>query len=409
MNIRKKNLGIALLFLTGVLMVTSCRKSNSPSYNYFVSKELVFSYSSPSIESFMDLATQTYPQFAELKPYIETGTNIYKVVFNTAIDGEDIRASGLVCMPSEPGNYPVLSFQNGTNTVNAFAPTNLITNPTNQMIQFISSMGFVVLISDYPGFGESFQIPHPYLISEPTVRSVIDLMRAVNEVGDSEFPGIGIINEYYLMGYSQGGWATLALHKSLEREHSSEFNLAGSVCGAGPYNMYNLLIEMINLPEYKMPSYLGYIINAYSAYHQFTNPVTDILNEPFASKLGSLYNGTQTLDQINSQLTTSIAGLLKQEFISGFATDAKYSTVRDALIKNSVEAWNSVKPLYFLHGEGDTHVNVSSTLTIYDAMIAAGTSPALCKKTIIPYLDHGNAVVPCMAEGLKFLIGLRNQ
>jgi hypothetical protein len=41
-------------------------------------------------------------------------------------------------------------------------------------------------------------------------------------------------------------------------------------------------------------------------------------------------------------------------------------------------------------------------------MIAAGTSPVICTKLIIPLLDHGDAVVPSMTEGLKFLIGLKD-
>ena len=35
---------------------------------------------------------------------------------------------GLVCVPAAPGDYPVLSFQNGTNTVNAYAPSDMSLN-----------------------------------------------------------------------------------------------------------------------------------------------------------------------------------------------------------------------------------------------------------------------------------------
>jgi pimeloyl-ACP methyl ester carboxylesterase len=406
---RKNLLRIALCFLSGVLMVTSCKKDNNPSYDYFVSKELRVSYTAATITSFLDIADNTYPEFAYLKTFIKNDIYVYKMIYNTTIDGVEVEVSGLVCTPAAAGEYPVLSFQNGTNTVNAYAPTEYITDPSNQMVQFISSMGFVVLLADYPGFGKSVNIPHPYLITEPTVRSLVDMIRAVNEGEGSEFQGITIKNEYYLLGYSQGGWATLALHKALENDYSADFNLAGTVCGAGPYNMYNIFLGMLNTTEYPMPSYMGYIINAYSAYHQFTNPVSDILNEPYASRLSSLYTGTLTLGQINNQLTKSISGLFKQEFLSGFAGGASYSTIRDALKNNSITAWDTSVPLFFIHSDGDTHVPVTSTLTMYDAMIAAGTSSSTCKKLILSSLDHGDAVVPCMTEGLKFLVGLRDQ
>jgi len=156
-----------------------------------------------------------------------------------------------------------------------------------------------------------------------------------------------------------------------------------------------------------MPVYIGYIINAYSAYNQFTNPVSDILNDPYASLLGNLYNGTLTSDEINNQLTTSIPALFTSEFLSGFESEAKYASVRTSLTENSIAAWNTSVPLLFTHGGGDTSVNPITTETIYNGMIQAGTSPEICKKEIIPDLDHGDAVVPAMIKGLTFILNLQ--
>jgi pimeloyl-ACP methyl ester carboxylesterase len=291
--------------------------------------------------------------------------------------------------------------------VNDYAPSEYPGNPAYQFIEIIASMGYVIVIPDYPGFGESADIPHPYLVKEPTVRSIIDMLFAAREFDTGELPDLTIKNELYIMGYSQGGWATLALHKALEQDYRAEFNLKGSACGAGPYNL-NLLFEgMTSISTYPMPVYIGYIINAYSAYDQFTNPVSDILNDPFASRLGNLYNGTLTSDEINNQLTTSIPALFTSEFLSGFESEAKYASVRSSLTENSITAWNTSVPLLFTHGGGDTTVNPLTTEYIYDGMIQAGTSTEVCKKEIIPDLDHGDAVVPAMIKGLTFIMGLQ--
>jgi pimeloyl-ACP methyl ester carboxylesterase len=398
-----------LVFVIIAATVTSCIKDKEPGYDYYKSNELVLTYTEANINGLLDLGIQAYPEIAEIKPYVTSGINVYKMVYMTTIDDEEIEASGLVCVPLEPGKYPVLSFQNGTNTRLDNAPTENVTDVSYTLVEAISSMGFIVVIPDYPGFGSSSQIPHPYLIAEPTIRAIVDMLNALNEAGEPEFPGIDVENEYYLLGYSQGGWATLTLHKALELDYSVDFNLKGSVCGAGSYNLYNLLMEMMEADTYPMPSYIGYIINAYKAYNQFTNPISDILNEPYATRLSSLYTGTLSLGEINNQLTTSVSGLFKPDFLSGITSSAVYSSMRDAFANNSISAWKTEKPLYLVHGESDTHVSVTATETMYNAMIGAGTTTAICKKQIFPGLDHGDGVIPCMIEGLLFLVDIRDK
>jgi hypothetical protein len=172
--------------------------------------------------------------------------------------------------------------------------------------------------------------------------------------------------------------------------------------------MYDLFLGISGLTAYPMPSYIGYIVNAYSVYDQFSNRVDEILKEPYASDLSSLFNGTLSTGEINSRLTTSIPGLFRSEFISGFAGSPAYSSVRQGLIRNSISPWNTQKPVLLVHGGGDTHVNVMATQNFYDAMIDAGTTASIIKKLIIPDLDHGDALVPCVTAGLKFIIDLRD-
>jgi hypothetical protein len=393
------------LVLLLVTAVTSCsKKDQNPEYSYFVSKELSVSYKKESINTLINSASVSFPEINSLKQLVSGDVNVYRVIYKTTVDGDNINASGLVSVPATPGNYPVLSFQNGTNTLNSLAPSELATYNPYVFIEIIASMGYIVVIADYPGFGASVQIPHPYLVKEPTVQSLVDMLFAVKELTSSELPGITLKNEYYLLGYSQGGWATLALHKALELDYSKDFNLMRSSCGAGPYNISLLLQNMINTATYEMPVYLGYIVNAYTSYHQFTNPVSDIFNEPYASRISSLYKGLLTSDQINSQLTKSIPGLITSDFLSGFASSQKYASVREALSNNSITAWHSYKPLLLIHGGKDTDVNPISTENMYSAMIQEGTSVDLCKKVILPGLNHGEGVFPSMIRGILFLM-----
>ena len=242
MRNRKYLNGALLIAVLLSLTINSCKKDYEVEYEYFVSKDHVFSFSKTAVDGIISGLEDYYPDLNGIKPYITSGIDVYKVIYNTTVGVEKITASGLVCTPDADGDYPVLSFQHGTITDNSTAPSENPVELNNQLVELIASMGFIVVIPDYPGFGESAQIPHPYLIKEPTVQSVVDMLRAVKETtSHSEFEGKGIKDEYYLFGYSQGGWATLATHKALELDYHDEFDLAGSFCGAGPYNIYSPL------------------------------------------------------------------------------------------------------------------------------------------------------------------------
>lgn len=398
--------GFGFLILVLFLAAVSCSKDETRENEHFISAEYAVSYSVDYINNLLNTGEEMYPELGQIKTLVSSPVKVYKMVYKTEVNNRETEASGLICLPAGEGEYPVLCFQNGTNTENSNAPSEFFISPLYQMVEIAASTGYIVVIPDYPGFGESSDIPHPYLIKEPTVRSIIDMLYALNEVPDEIMDGASVLHEYNLIGYSQGGWATLALHKAMELEYGDDFTLKGSVCGAGPYNLSQLFGEMINTDYYSMPVYLGYIINAYSAYDQFTTGVDEILSQPYAGLLSSLYTGQLSSDEINAELTTSIPDLLTPGFIEGFASSPVYSTVREALVRNSITGWRTEVPLFLVHGDSDTQVDPSTTINIYDEMMEAGTSSAICTREMIPGADHGDGVVPCMVKGLRFLRNL---
>lgn len=408
MEIKRLIHRLLIFFLVIFLFTTSCTKEeNEPVNSYLVSNELAFTYTTASINSIIDLAAGQDPSISTLKQYVKSDVKVYKIVYKTSAGGKEINASGLVCVPVNQGEYPVLSFQNGTNTLNSMAPSEFPLNNAYVLVELLASMGFVVIMPDYPGFGESVNIPHPYLVSEPTVTTIVDMFYAAEEFDQTDLPDVTIKNSYYLIGYSQGGWATLALHKALEQSFSNDFNLIGSACGAGPYDISLLFNAMVNVTTYPMPVYIGYIFNAYSSYGQISNPVSDIFNQPYASRISTLYTGNLSFEQINGQLSTSISELLNPSFITGFTSSDKYASVRKALKDNSIEAWHTYKQLLLVHGDSDTQVNPVTTETMYNAMLQAGTSAEFIRKITVPGVDHGDGVLPSMLLGIQFLYDLK--
>lgn len=153
----------------------------------------------------------------------------------------------------------------------------------------------------------------------------MDMLRSVAEFDEDVAKDITITTDCYIMGYSQGGWATMALLYALENDYPSEFTVKAASCGAGPYDLAHFNVNVLDLTEYSNPVFLGYIANAYSTYDIYPNPLTDLFNEPYAGRIPGLYDGLHNSEEINGQLTTSIAGLFTAEYLSGADTDQKYA------------------------------------------------------------------------------------
>ena len=402
----KPTLRTLLLLALPLLMMQSCRKDDPvdpfADNTYLVSSDLKLVRTKENIISVLTIAATQYQAAGEIIPDVVSGVNVYAVTYNTEFMGEPVVASGLICAPTTPGTYPILSFQNGTNTLHSAAPTADPQNLGYQMIEYVASAGYVVIMPDYLGFGASSAMVHPYLHKESTVQAVLDMLRAVAEFDDDVAKDISVTTDCYLLGYSQGGWATMALLRAIEEEYSSEFTVKAASCGAGPYDLRHFNTAVTQLTEYPMPVFLGYIANAYTAYDLYPNELTDMFNSQYASVIPGLYDGQHSSEQINGQLTTSISGLFTAEYLSGAETDQKYLGIRNALRDNSIYGWECNVPLLLLHGTADSYVMPAISQSQYDIMIGSGTSPATCFYVTLNGLDHSQASVPALFAGYEF-------
>ena len=408
-----KNLKLlAILFLLApLLLMQSCSKDPDPDpfadNDYLLTSDLLLMRTKENIISVLTIVGTQYPAVSEIIADVVSGVNIYKITYRTEFKGTEVTASGLICIPSVPGTYPVLSFQNGTNTLHSAAPTADPQGLQYQMIEYIASTGYVVIIPDYLGFGASKQMAHPYLHKESTVRSVVDMLYSVAEFDTDVAKDITVTDECYLIGYSQGGWATLAVTEALEKNYGSDFTVKAASCGAGPYDLGYVNSYVLGQTQYPMPVYIAYIANAYSQYDLYTNELSDLFNSPFAGRIPGLFDGLHSFDQINAQLSTEVAVLFKAEYISGYSTSATFQGVRNAMAANSIQGWDTNVPILFTHGTADDQVMPVLSENMHNAMTAAGSSPVTCLYVSLNGLDHGSGAVPSVMAGLEFFKGFR--
>jgi hypothetical protein len=104
--------------------------------------------------------------------------------------------------------------------------------------------------------------------------------------------------------------------------------------------------------------------------------ISSIINEPYASKLPTLFNGDYNRSQIDPELsydTTGDGGLFNQNLVNDyFNNDANWFKL--ALIKNSVYAWAPTTPVRLLHCEGDDVIPYGISQLTEGTMQAMGAS-----------------------------------
>jgi pimeloyl-ACP methyl ester carboxylesterase len=393
-------------FVIFVAVFVSCdinKNDDEPTDKYLVSFEKKGSFLPNTIKDYYTILAASNPGVQPILNEVKYPIDIYTITYNTKFEGKDIIASGLVSVPVSAGSYPVISFQNGTNTLLSEAPSVNSNSQLYLLLESIASTGFIISVPDYLGFGASKSMFHPYLDKESTVQSVTDMLRAVDDLVSNHLQ-IEKSKDLYITGYSQGGWATMALQKAIETQFSAEFNLKASACGAGPYDMNHVNDYVLAQTSYPMPYYIGYIFNTGIKLGYITVTPADVFKSPYSERILTLYDGTKSGDQINAQLTTITADLYKAEFITGYKTNPKFASVATSLQNNSVPAWKTNIPTRLYHGLDDNYVPASVSQKQFDGFKAQGVSTTLVNYIPIPAAGHNSGALPALIASFSWFI-----
>jgi len=343
--------------------------------------------------------------FSQLKYDVE----LHKIVYKTTYKGEDITASALVGLPKKiDAAVPMISFQHGTIAAHSQAPTAVPLNSTELILYTaLASPGFISVVPDFIGFGESKSILHPYYVEQYTASAIADALVAAAELAAEK--GVDFNSKLFLAGYSQGGYATMATHKFIEQEGLPGFDLVASFPASGGYDVKAMQEYFFSLATYDQPFFLGYVAMAYRTTYNWTQPLTDFFQEPYASRMPALFNGANDGNQINAQLTTSIPNLVNSDLLKNIDSDARYKYIVDAFEENSLVAWAPKVKLYLYHGDADVTVPFNNSVISYNKLLANGASQDVVSFTVLPGKDHFTGVVPYIENFLPTMLALKEQ
>ncbi len=388
---------LAIVLIVSLLATPGCKKESTnqePGNEVLVSYHKILSYQAATIKQQLGVFQTIYPDAVPIVNNTAYGVDVYKITYNTKYKDEDILASGLVCMPQSTESFPIISFQNGTNTQKTDCPS---MNPTNYyytLMEYMAGNGYIITFPDYIGFGASAQYLHPYYERETTDRAVIDMVKACHELLAEKDIQAKFNDDHFLMGYSQGGWATLSALKNIETNYTTTIPVKATSCGAGAYDMMAMSDYVLALKVFPGPLYLPYFIYSQQLFGAHNDPLTKFFNEPYASRIPELFDGTFSNDQVDAQLNDTISVLLKSNMITDFSSGADFAQLRSLLVKNSVTAWIPTSKIQFYHGSADLNVPPEQSVLMYNSFVNLGVGQDQVSFISLPGTGHEFSLLP---------------
>lgn len=305
------------------------------------------------------------------------GYKAYKIPYTTTDEeGNSVAVSGLMVVPTgvpdavKQIGFSVVSDDHGTIFANAEAPTVVAANtsaPAGSSVILTSLFAFVTLQPDYIGFGDSSDHYHPFVLKKSLANTTVDFIKAAEAFAQKN--DINLNGQIFLTGYSEGGYAAMAALEKIEMEGELQVTMAAPM--AGPYIMDGLAQQVLSQPELSVPSFMANIGYAYAK--AYDEDIASVINEPYASKLDELFDGSKARPEIDPELTTVTSGpngLFKQSFVDGFFAGNWFT---QAVSDNNLYKWAPQTPVKLVHCMGDDvipfdiSVNTEASLNGYGA------------------------------------------
>lgn len=331
--------------------------------------------------------------------------HLQKLIYETvAPDGTVTTASGALMLPDAPGTpLPLVSYQHGTLTLTNDAPSNMNINGEAGIGIALASVGYAAVVPDYLGLGESRGL-HPYHHTRSEATACVDMLRAARLFCASN--SVPLTNKLFLLGYSQGGHATLALLKELETFHTNEFTVTACAGMAGAYDLSGVTAaDFLSNRQQPNPYYFLYLLASYQSVYRLAPSLGDLLAPPYDSILPPLMGGQVSGGELNSQITNNPTAILKPEILEGFKTNPRHP-LRLALEHNDLIRWRPQAPLRLYHCPGDQDVVIENSRVALASFHAMGASQVELIEPL-PGGDHGSCAQPSMLHAKAWFDSLR--
>ena len=313
--------------------------------------------------------------------------NAYRVTYDMPFLGDTIEVSGALFVPQgfdDPCGLPIHIYMHGTIFDRTDAPSFL--SIEGSFGGLMSTLGQLVLMPDYVGLGTS-ELMHPYVHADSESDAGFYMMRAADALSDDL--GYTLNGQNFISGYSQGGHAAMALARDLTTTaYGDEFPLSGAVPGSGPYDISGTQFpQTFEFETYSNPAYLAYnVIGWNSVYGTLYDDLSEVFQEPYASTMLDLFDGTNDAETINNACPSTLEEFLQPGLVEEIQNDPMHP-FHLAALDNDVYQWIPEAPVEMYYCTQDEQVFYQNAL-VADAWMTENGSTSHSSTNLGAY-DHG--------------------
>ena len=218
-----------------------------------------------------------------------------------------------------------------------------------------AAKGYAVCIADYIGFGVTADRIHPYMHTESTARSVVDMALAVKpyleHIGRKPES-----DEVILAGYSQGGATTVAVMDMIQDECETELPIKKVYAGGGPYDLAATYDISMELDKTGIPCAIPMIVQGINEGEYLGLEMADFFKPSLLEHYDEWINSKKyTVKEINRMMNaTALSQIMTEEGRDKHNTET--ARLYQALLRNSVLRFSPHAPMYIFHSRQDETV-----------------------------------------------------
>lgn len=339
--------------------------------------------------------------------------DLYRISYTTKdVHGVQDTASGLVCIPHNASlSYPLLCYMHGTVGSRYEVPS--FGSYEEILPSIYSAFGFIAFTPDYLGLGINKGI-HPYLYADGTAEDGKNMMKAVEEFIHSL--GRDNSREVFLSGYSQGGHASMALHRLLEATEP-DYRVAAAAHMSGPYSISTAMKSLITSnAQYELVAYVVNItLGLNEAYNIIpNNDLNQFFKAEFVEPIEDYKNEVIDLWTLNIKLKDILIQnyggsypkkLIKDEILDRIVNDEN-DIINLALKANDVYNWRPNAPTKLLYCKADDQVSYLNSIIAQDTMRKNG-APNVYAVDVNTSSNHTQCVNPAITNSLFHFIAFQ--